>query len=380
MDASSAGSPGVAFANLRLKVDDPAAYASDAVARACAPGAHATLWSDNAALAGQNLRLLVFVDPVQAGGETLLVCPSGPTGTVPVTTRLSLELGAPAAVQLEVQVGDVSHQGQLRLHRQRRAAVAGVRTAAVSAPGGCLSQTIAAPQPAFATVFVRGRRDAVRAYTRSGQARAAGELPRRRSFRQERRRPAPGSTSARGSTLRRAKLTATGEAQSTFYLAVSKGSGRRSVRLRRSRGLRYPSCLPIIEGHSRCARSGGDAHHGSAVSSAKARALRRRALRPIPSARRPCARSSTHSTSRDRRERWRSSSSSEGAASKSGSSSASTRRAGRSRSLSSRSSRRVCASAGQWCPQRWSPVSAAMSLTLDVISVSQSKSVGFCLS
>jgi hypothetical protein len=47
-----------------------------------------------------------------------------------------------------------------------------------TALGGCLSQTIVAPQPAFATVFVRGRRDAVRAYTRSGQARAAATLPR----------------------------------------------------------------------------------------------------------------------------------------------------------------------------------------------------------
>jgi hypothetical protein len=63
-----------------LVVDDPALYAQDPDAQACAPGSHAAVWRVQPSDPSQTLRMLVFVDPVSVGtgGYALRFCPLWP--------------------------------------------------------------------------------------------------------------------------------------------------------------------------------------------------------------------------------------------------------------------------------------------------------------
>jgi hypothetical protein len=73
-----------AFANAELVVDDPAKYATDPPAQACAPGVHAAVWRASLTVLGHSLSLPIFLDaggtglPAGAGGAIRL-CPSWPS-------------------------------------------------------------------------------------------------------------------------------------------------------------------------------------------------------------------------------------------------------------------------------------------------------------
>ena len=69
-----------------------------------------------------------------------------------------------------------------------------------------------------------GRHDAVRSYTGAGQALAARELPRSSELPAGANAVGPGNHLCDGKHPSEAKLTVTGEAQSPFYLALSRGS------------------------------------------------------------------------------------------------------------------------------------------------------------
>jgi hypothetical protein len=86
-----------------LVAEDPAAYAQDVEAQACAPGRHAAVWR---VVQSSSPRLLVFADPAVdgSGGFTLRLCPvwprsaSAPGGLTANALLLSLyDVKAPAA-------------------------------------------------------------------------------------------------------------------------------------------------------------------------------------------------------------------------------------------------------------------------------------------
>lgn len=79
--AETAGTSSSAFASGELVADDPAKYVSDPDAQACAPGAHAAVWSTTLSVLGQTFNLPVFVDPggvsdAGPGAATLRFCPA----------------------------------------------------------------------------------------------------------------------------------------------------------------------------------------------------------------------------------------------------------------------------------------------------------------
>jgi hypothetical protein len=81
--ADAAGSPSRASTAAVLVVDDPAKYAADPAARACAPGLHAAVWVAPLSVLGQSLMLAVFLDPANgpaaaAAAYELRFCPLWP--------------------------------------------------------------------------------------------------------------------------------------------------------------------------------------------------------------------------------------------------------------------------------------------------------------
>jgi len=82
LDASGAPS-GPAFADGVLVVADPATFATDPAAQACAPGTHAAAWEVSLSVLGQTLSLPIFLDPVtgptpESGAYVLRLCPLWP--------------------------------------------------------------------------------------------------------------------------------------------------------------------------------------------------------------------------------------------------------------------------------------------------------------
>lgn len=78
IESASDGS-GFTFADASLVVDDPAIYAADPVAQACAPGVHGAVWRASFSVIGQVISLPIAVDAVTAPGATsaytLRFCP-----------------------------------------------------------------------------------------------------------------------------------------------------------------------------------------------------------------------------------------------------------------------------------------------------------------
>jgi hypothetical protein len=75
---SANGDSGSTFVTAPLVVDDPARYAADPAAQACAPGDHTALWRMSPKILGRTFELPVAVDAVpQAGGTayTMHFCP-----------------------------------------------------------------------------------------------------------------------------------------------------------------------------------------------------------------------------------------------------------------------------------------------------------------
>jgi hypothetical protein len=77
------------FAAGELVVENPAKYASDATAQACAPGAHAAAWRSSLQAPGRTLELTIFVDPAGAAESpgsafVLTFCPVWPSSSVGV--------------------------------------------------------------------------------------------------------------------------------------------------------------------------------------------------------------------------------------------------------------------------------------------------------
>lgn len=65
---TSGGGSGFEFVNGTVVVADPAAYAADPVAQACAPGTHTAVWSMTAQLLGNPIQLPIAVDQVDNPG------------------------------------------------------------------------------------------------------------------------------------------------------------------------------------------------------------------------------------------------------------------------------------------------------------------------
>ncbi len=65
---TSGGGNGFEFVNGSVVVADPAAYAADPVAQACAPGAHTAVWNMTAQLLGNPIQLPMAVDQVDNSG------------------------------------------------------------------------------------------------------------------------------------------------------------------------------------------------------------------------------------------------------------------------------------------------------------------------
>jgi hypothetical protein len=81
-----------AFATAKLVAADPAQVASDPLAQACAPGAHAAVWTASLELSAQTLSLPVFVDQGGDAGApfTVTVCPlRAPSSSLPGGMRLT---------------------------------------------------------------------------------------------------------------------------------------------------------------------------------------------------------------------------------------------------------------------------------------------------
>jgi hypothetical protein len=158
------------------------------------------------------------------------MCPSGPTGTTPVITALTLDLPAPTTAP---STGSYTWRALVtprsgKVYELRALALlpaSVTMTASYDAKHKQAVLTGNAPEQAYATVFVRGRHDAVRSYTRAGQALAASELPRSSELPAGANPVGPGNHLCDGKHPSEAKLTVTGEAQSPFYLALSRGSG-----------------------------------------------------------------------------------------------------------------------------------------------------------
>lgn len=106
---SAADGSGFAFADGPIVVDDPARYAADPVAQACAPGVHTAVWRASLTLGGQvtsvPLAIDAATDPGAASAYTIRVCPlSAPSATLPAGSTFVLfsavllnEVTAPAA-------------------------------------------------------------------------------------------------------------------------------------------------------------------------------------------------------------------------------------------------------------------------------------------
>jgi hypothetical protein len=59
---------------------NPADFASDQSARACAPGVHGAVWRASVSIAGQSVAFTIFIDATPGGGYTLQTCPTGLAG------------------------------------------------------------------------------------------------------------------------------------------------------------------------------------------------------------------------------------------------------------------------------------------------------------
>jgi hypothetical protein len=102
VDATGGGYTSV---DATLVTEDPAKYASNAAAQACAPGTHAAVWSATfPVLGGRSLSLPLFVDSVSGGGYSIRLCPQWtpsadlPAGVSAVSLFLFVEgLRAPQA-------------------------------------------------------------------------------------------------------------------------------------------------------------------------------------------------------------------------------------------------------------------------------------------
>lgn len=79
---TSGGGSGFEFANGTIVVADPAAYAADPVAQACAPGTHTAVWNMTAQLLGNPIQLPMAVDQIDnpGGGPSYVIhyCPFAP--------------------------------------------------------------------------------------------------------------------------------------------------------------------------------------------------------------------------------------------------------------------------------------------------------------
>lgn len=90
---SAGGDPGSTFVDAPIVVDDPARYASDPAAQACAPGAHSALWRMSPKILGRPFELPIAVDAIQQAdgtGYTLHFCPLDPP-SVAYPAGLALE-------------------------------------------------------------------------------------------------------------------------------------------------------------------------------------------------------------------------------------------------------------------------------------------------
>jgi len=67
---TSGSGSGFAFLNASVVVEDPAAYAADPVAQACAPGSHTAVWLATAQVLGNPIELPMAVDQVDVAGTT----------------------------------------------------------------------------------------------------------------------------------------------------------------------------------------------------------------------------------------------------------------------------------------------------------------------
>jgi hypothetical protein len=77
VDASDGS--GFAFVDAPIVVDDPAVFAADPVAQACAPGLHAALWRAALAVLGQQIPLSIVIDTAGGGNAyTMRFCPLHP--------------------------------------------------------------------------------------------------------------------------------------------------------------------------------------------------------------------------------------------------------------------------------------------------------------
>ena len=107
---SAADGSGFAFADGPIVVDDPATYAADPFAQACAPGVHTAMWRASlAAAGGQVISVPLAIDAATDAGAasayTIRVCPlSAPTAALPAGSTFVLfsavllnEVTAPAA-------------------------------------------------------------------------------------------------------------------------------------------------------------------------------------------------------------------------------------------------------------------------------------------
>lgn len=88
--ASAADESGFTFVDGAIVVDDPAVYAADAVAQACAPGAHTALWRASLSVVGQQIPLSIVVDAASGADAathayTIRFCPlRAPSAGLPV--------------------------------------------------------------------------------------------------------------------------------------------------------------------------------------------------------------------------------------------------------------------------------------------------------
>jgi hypothetical protein len=96
--AKATSATAVVAATGTLTADDPAKYAADPSAQACAPGTHAAAWTTTLTASGQTLPITFFVDPT-AGPDTALgafkLVACLPSPDVPVEQG-----GAPGGMQL----------------------------------------------------------------------------------------------------------------------------------------------------------------------------------------------------------------------------------------------------------------------------------------
>ena len=82
-----------AFALGTIDVDDPAAWAADPVAQACAPGAHAALWHASPTVLGRAVNLPIAVDAVPGTAD--------PTYVIRICTSQAASTDFPKGIALE---------------------------------------------------------------------------------------------------------------------------------------------------------------------------------------------------------------------------------------------------------------------------------------